>query len=284
MSDAQIEYWNGPAAQRWVSYQLELDRALAPFGTAALERAAVQAGQHVLDVGCGCGATSLALAQNVTRTGAVLGLDISSGMLARAREHAAGLPQLRFHEGDAASFVSTPEAGAFDVVFSRFGVMFFADPTAAFAHLRTQLRAKGRCVFVCWRALADNPWTQIALEVVQSLVPDPAPAAAAGAPGPFAFAERARLEQVLPRAGFARTSIERFDAPVALSTGDSPEDDAAAVDFAQQAGPAARLLVGASPALVAEARRAIAKRLEPHRTPRGIVLTGSTWLVEAHVT
>jgi len=284
MTDEQIEYWNGPAAQRWVTHELELDRALAPFSAAALERAALQPGQHVLDVGCGCGATSLAIAEQVTRAGTVLGLDVSTSMLSRARERAVGVPQLSFALGDAARFVSTPERGAFDVIFSRFGVMFFTEPLAAFAHLRGQLRAAGRFVFVCWRALADNPWTRLPLEIVQSLIPDAAPAAPVGAPGPFAFAERARLEHLLSSAGFGRMSIERVDAPVALSTGDSPADFAAAVDFAQFAGPAARLLVGASPALVAEVRSALSKGLERYRTPQGTLLTGSTWLVEAYAT
>ncbi|HMJ11651.1 MAG TPA: methyltransferase domain-containing protein, partial [Polyangiaceae bacterium] len=143
MSDAarqqQLEHWNGPGGRRWVNEQERLDRVLAPLGELAIDQAAPRAGERVVDVGCGCGASTLALGERVGDGGAVLGVDISAPMLARARERAAaqGLRWVSFTEGDATTH---PFGGDAHLVFSRFGSMFFADPVAAFANLRRALR------------------------------------------------------------------------------------------------------------------------------------------------
>jgi SAM-dependent methyltransferase len=274
MNEEQIKYWNGPSGRRWTDHQEALDSTLREFGAAVLKRAAARPGERVLDVGCGCGDSVLALSDQVGPSGSVTGVDVSAMMLARAHERSAARSNVRLIEHDAATFESP---GAFDLIFSRFGVMFFEDPQAAFTQLRTTLRPGGRMVFVCWRNYADNPWVSEPADAVRALVPDPPPMPAPGAPGPFAFAEPARLEALLRGAGFDELSLERFDATVALSSGDVDE----AVRFVTSAGPAAMLLLGADEATVQKARDALAAKLAPHRTERGLALAASAWLVTA---
>lgn len=277
MTDTQIEYWSGPAAQRWVTYQRALDRALSGFGRAALARAAAAPGEHALDVGCGCGDSSLALAEQVAPDGRVTGVDVSAPMLERARQRAAEAPRLQFLLADAASFVPEPPR-RFDLVFSRFGVMFFAHPERAFAHLRSLLADAGRLAFVCWRALDDNPWAKLPIDTIQRALPELAPHAIEDGPGPFAFADRSKLEALLGGAGFQQVAIDRFDTDVVLGTATLDE----AVEFAVQGGPAARLLAGLPSEALARARHAMSEALAPCRSERGYTLPGSTWLVTAH--
>ncbi|HYZ33803.1 MAG TPA: methyltransferase domain-containing protein, partial [Crenalkalicoccus sp.] len=149
-------YWNGPAGRSWVAGQERMDATFAPLTEVALALAAPRPGERVLDIGCGCGGTLLALADRVGSAGEVLGLDVSAPMLARAAERAAGLPQVRTALGDAAAHPLPP--AHFDLGFSRFGVMFFRGPVGAFRHIRAALRPGGRLVFICWRALAENDW------------------------------------------------------------------------------------------------------------------------------
>jgi SAM-dependent methyltransferase len=276
MTDEQIAYWNGPSAARWSEHQEALDRALAEFGRAALQLAAASSGEQVLDVGCGCGDSTLALSESVGKNGSVIGVDVSTTMLARARTRGAGRSNLQFIEADAASF--TPSS-ARDLIFSRFGIMFFTEPARALAHLHTLLRANGRIVFVCWRAFEENSWARTSVEVLQRVEPSLSPPAFDAGPGPYAFADADKVQRLLADAHFARIQIERFDADVVLST--SSVDESQAVDFAVQAGPAARMLVNASSDLLARVNEEMARVLAQHRGPAGYTLPGSSWLVSA---
>jgi SAM-dependent methyltransferase len=162
----QIAEWNGALGQRWVAMQREIDRIVVPFGDAALKIAAPQPGERVIDIGCGCGDTSLDIARIVGRAGAVLGIDVSTPMLevARSRAALADCANVVFREGDASEAVLPANT---DLLFSRFGVMFFSQPTQALNHLRGSLRAGGRCVFVCWRAPRDNAWAMVPLSAAR---------------------------------------------------------------------------------------------------------------------
>ena len=198
---AQIAEWNGEQGQRWVQLQQQMDRMIEPFGDAALQAAAPRPGERVLDIGCGCGSTTLALARAVGSSGQVLGVDVSQPMLAAAQRLAAAAPELslRFVEADAAT-AALPHGQ--DLLFSRFGLMFFDQPAAALRHLRRALRPGGRCAFVCWRAPRDNPWAMAPLMAARKALGITPPPADPHAPGPFALADEQRLHGLLSEAGF----------------------------------------------------------------------------------
>ena len=275
----QIEYWDSAGGAKWVANQEELDARIEPLGLLALDCAAPAAGERALDVGCGCGATSLELAVRVGANGRVLGVDLSALMLERARRRAAsrGLSQLRFEQADAQT--RDFGAGSFEVVVSRFGVMFFSDPVAAFANLRRSLAPGGRLAFVCWRELADNPWAALPFRAVaEALAAPPPPALEPGAPGPFALADSARVDSILDRAGFAERSIEARKGELDLARGGGLE---AAAEFGLEMGPAGRLLLDAGAAERARARDALHSALRPHLAGDRVPLRASVWLVSA---
>jgi SAM-dependent methyltransferase len=186
----QLAFWNGPAVTCWITKQEQMDAALAPVADAAIALAAVQSGERVLDIGCGSGATSIRLARLVGPTGHVTGLDVSKPMIELARKRSVGIANLDWLLADAAAQDFPPRSA--DLLFSRFGVMFFGEPVTAFANLRRALRPGGRLVFACWRPLNENPWTLLPLQVVQSLVP-PMPRPGPNDPGPFAFDDPERV-------------------------------------------------------------------------------------------
>ena len=271
----QIEYWNEQAGPTWIAENARLDAMLAPLGRAALERARPRAGERVLDVGCGVGQTTLQLAALVGPTGSVLGVDISAPMLARARERAAAekLANVRFEVADAQTHSLTP--GSVDLVFSRFGVMFFADPEAAFANIGRALRPGGRLAFVCWQALAQNRWMLDSIAAIARFVP-PSPPPAPDAPGPFAFADSARVRGILERAGFRAVKHEAVTGE--LSLGRTLDE---ALGFATEIGPAASALREASESQRAEAIAALRQALETKLTPNGVLAAYATWIVTA---
>jgi SAM-dependent methyltransferase len=272
----QIAEWNGALGQRWVAMQQEIDRFVVPFGDAALKAAAPQPGERVIDIGCGCGDTSIEIARMVGAAGAVLGIDVSQPMLAVARSRGAlaNYAHLAFRDGDA-SEAELP--GNTDLLFSRFGVMFFSHPSPAFSHMRKSLRAGGRCVFVCWRTPRDNPWAMTPLSAARTAMSvTPAPADP-NAPGPFAFADEERLRAILSGAGFRAIDLRRFDVPIPI--GATPR---AAAENAVQIGPVSRLVreVGAEhlPVIL----EAVERTLAPLAAPDGHVsLNGSAWIISA---
>jgi SAM-dependent methyltransferase len=186
----------------------------------------------VIDVGCGCGATTIDFGARVAPGGEVLGLDISAPMLERARERAPARLPLRFALGDAASHELTP--GWADLVVSRFGVMFFADPGRAFANLRQGLRPGGRLAFACWHAAKLNPWMTVPSREASKHAP-PLPEVGPEDPGPFSFADEKRVRRVLREAGYEDIALKQheFDLDIALGRG---LDTAVVIALAQRAG------------------------------------------------
>ncbi|MDE1949283.1 MAG: methyltransferase domain-containing protein, partial [Burkholderiales bacterium] len=249
---------------------------VAVFGAAALERAAVGAGERVIDVGCGGGETTRELARRVGAAGRVLGLDVSRPLLDLARARAAGsaAAPIEFSEADAAQ-AELP--AAVDLVFSRFGIMFFDQPAPALGHLRRALRPGGRLVFVCWRAPRDNPWAMAPLVAARKHVDLRPPKADPNAPGPFAFADPDRLRALLEEAGYASISIERCDAPVRIGA-----DTRAAAENAARIGPAAQFIRECRPEDRPALMAAIEQALAPLAAADGsISLAGSSWIVSA---
>ena len=272
----QIEYWNSKVGDTWARMQARLDRAFTPVTAALLTIAAPQPGEDVLDVGCGTGETTLALVGAVGDDGAVMGVDISEALLARARERADELVcDVEFHNVDAATFDTEP---GFDLVVSRFGVMFFDDPVAAFANLHRLTAPGGRLVFACWQPPSENLWATLPMQALASLLPEPPPADP-HAPGPFAFADPARVEAILAAAGWQNVAFD--DLPFAMVVGEGDDPVASAVQFNLRIGPAARLVREAGPDVEAAAPAVLAAALAPYRADDMVALPGAVWLVSA---
>lgn len=274
-NEDQIAYWNGKAGEKWAQEQAVLDRVMEPFAARLLQEARITAGMRVLDVGCGCGTPTLRASSLVGPTGSVVGVDISAPMIEKARAQSSGRANVQFVLADA----STEKLDAsFDVVMSRFGVMFFADPVAAFANLRSAMEPGGALTFVCWRAMAENPWASVPREITLGFVPPPEPSKP-GAPGPFAFADRARIESILKSAGFGSIDITAFDADVVIS--ETGIEDA--VEFSTRLGPAGALLREAPDDVVRAARAALPAALAPFldASKKRVAMPAATWIVHA---
>jgi SAM-dependent methyltransferase len=272
----QIADWNGAMGRLWAEHQSQIDTVVVPFGVAALATAAPEAGERAIDVGCGCGDTTIEIARIVGERGNVLGVDVSQPMLevARLRASRAGRTNLEFREADASS---TPLPVGMDLLFSRFGVMFFAEPAAAFSHLRASLRAGGRCVFVCWRTPRDNAWAMAPLAAARAAMAVTPPPADPNAPGPFAFADEERVRALLAGAGFADIEFRRFDQMLAL--GETPQD---ATEYAMRIGPTSRFAREMGDAHLPTIRKAVEQAFEQLADTDGRVnLVGSTWIVSA---
>ncbi len=272
---AEIAYWNGSAGERWVSRQESQDSLLAPAAQVLLARAAARCGEFVLDVGCGWGALSVELARRVAPGGRVLGVDVSEPMLSRARElRPSGLP-LDFVRADAAAHPFEP--GAADLLFSRFGVMFFGDPVRAFANMRRGLRRGARVVFACWREPRENPWLMLPLQEAYRHVPR-LPEVGPEDPGAFSFASESRVRGILEHAGFDAIGLEAVALSLDLATGRGLEN---AVGTAVGIGPTSRALEGQPDALRSAATAAIREELARHLSGDRVPLPGSIWIVTA---
>jgi ubiquinone/menaquinone biosynthesis C-methylase UbiE len=271
----QIAYWNGPGGQHWTDRQQTQDILLAPVSDILIDRAKAKAGERIVDVGCGCGATTIAFAQKVGPAGHVFGIDISAPMLARARQIApAGIP-VDFALADATvyPFVS----GSFDLVVSRFGVMFFAKPAISFANMRTALRPSGRLTFACWREPRDNPWLMAPLQAVYKHVPK-LPQLGPEDPGPFSFASEQRVIRILSQAGFSGIEMEPCNLSLDVAVGRGLD---AAVETALEIGPASRALEGQPPEMRAAAANSIREALAPFASGNAVPLAASIWIVTA---
>jgi SAM-dependent methyltransferase len=265
----QIEYWNERAGETWAELQDRLDALLAPLSAAGLAAARVRPGERVLDVGCGCGDTTIALS---TVGASVLGVDVSAPMLARARSRDASI---EYQQADAAT---TDFARAFDLVFSRFGVMFFDDPTAAFKNLYNALKPGGRLLFVCWQPPAVNPWMATAGRAIAPYLPPSDEAPNPRAPGPFAFADARYVEQILQDAGFSEIQINAHEESLKVA-----DTLAEAVQFQTRVGPAARVMAELEGDQRAQALAAVEEALRPFDAEDGLHLDSAVWLVSAKV-
>ncbi len=270
----QIAYWNGPGGAAWVAQQAHTDAMLAPVAAALIAHAAPQPGERVLDIGCGCGATSLALAERIG-DGHVTGLDVSAPMLAVAAGRGSDPARLTWLCADAAAH-AFPKAG-FDLLTSRFGVMFFGDPTAAFANLRRAVRPGGRLAFACWRSPAENPWMAVPLAAAAPHLPE-SPPTDPTAPGPFAFADPARVTRILTAAGWSAPRLTPVDLLLDLAAGGGLDS---AVAQMKQIGAAARALREQPPEVVQAALDAVRAALRPHVDGAAVRLRGGIWLVSA---
>jgi SAM-dependent methyltransferase len=262
----------------WVAFQEQSDAQLAPLGRTAMARLDLGAGGRVVDVGCGCGDTLIELASRVGPDGHVLGVDISEPMLARARERAAALPQVAVCLADAQTYPFAPASA--DAVYSRFGVMFFDDPRAAFANLRAALRPNGQLAFVCWQERSRNAWADVPLRAVLAQLPEAPPPAVLqpGAPGPFAFADPAWVRGLLSGAGFRAVAIEPVETTVHVGAATTLAEGLA---YCRNIGPASRAMAEAAPARRPQLEAALEEALGPFVSARGLWMDAAAFIVTA---
>ncbi len=271
-NETQIGLWNDAMGKTWAMLHERLDRQLDPIGRAAMAKAGFKAGDNVLDVGCGCGETTLEIAGKIA-PGRITGLDASAMLLDIARKAAAdkGIGNVSFEQGDGQVW-QAPEP--VDVLFSRFGVMFFEDPLAAFTNLRRSLKSGGRLAFACWRQPKENLWLALPMQSTAHLLP-PLPPSDPTAPGPFAFADKDRLAGILTGAGFAELAIDPLD----LTTGgDTLEDSVFIALRVGQLGGALRE-IGASDELKRKVEATLREALAPHVQNGVVKLPAAAWIV-----
>jgi SAM-dependent methyltransferase len=270
----QAEEWDGREGDHWVQHADRYDAMSQRITPHLMEAAAVDTADHVLDVGCGCGLTSRTAARAAS-AGSVVGMDLSAAMLqvAERRARAEGLANVRFEQGDVQVRAFSP--AEFDLTISKFGVMFFEDPVAAFANIASALRRGGRLVFTCWQDLARNDWVMVPAGGALSHVPFP-DLGPEGAPGPFSLADPDHTRRVLTEAGFERIDINEIAEQMLL--GDNAVD---ATVFLQGTGMARLLFEGVDSGTERKAIDAVRDALEAHEQPEGIWLGSAAWLVAA---
>lgn len=269
--------WTEDAGPAWVAERQRLDERLLPLTRVLVDALELEAGEHVLDVGCGVGGSSLELARAVGSGGHVLAVDISASMLdaARTRPAEESASPITWLEADAQTHAFEP--GAFDAVASRFGVMFFDDPIRAFANLRLALRDGGRFVFLCWQEPRANPWFFAGVDELRDLLDFPE-APTPNSPGPFGLADANRTHALLDGAGFSAVEIDAVsvEMPFSGTVGDM-------VEHMLTIGPVGEAIreVEDQGGAADEARARLVEVVESMAADQGLANTGAAWLVRA---
>ena len=273
----EAERWAGEMGEKWNANLDRFEGMIAPLGEALIEAANFKPGEKVLDVGCGGGVTSLEIARRVGPDGSVTGLDISSVLMrtATARAAAEGLKNTRFVTGDAGS-TDIGDSG-FDCLFSRFGIMFFIDPYAAFAHMHGFVKPGGRMMVSCWGPQPENPWIVNVMGVVSKYVEMPRPDPKT--PGPFAFADKAYFGDILAKAGFKDVSFTPWRGDQAL--GGPGSNAKSATQFLTETLFVGDMLKDLPDARKQEALVDLEALLKKHEKDGSVRMGGMSWLVGA---
>ncbi len=270
----QREYWNSKVGEEWARQADRTDKMFGALTQAGFDALNLQPGERVLDIGCGAGETTLTAARRVGPNGHVVGVDISRPLLDlgrnRAKEYGFAVD---FLERDAG--IAEVPGAPFDAAFSRFGVMFFETPSAAFTQIRKNLKPGGRMSFICWRPFAENFWSQAPLAALTPMLPAPLPPPEENVPGPFGLADPSKTEAILETAGWRDISITPWDGP--LHIGDDAED---ATAYILKIGPSARAIAEHGLDQKA-AKQLIIKRLQEAQEPNGVWLPAACWIVSA---
>jgi SAM-dependent methyltransferase len=277
VNQTQRDYWETDGPRQYQQFGDTNEALIGPFGQAMLDAAQLRPGERVLDVGCGFGTSTLEAAERVAPSGRVVGVDISAAMLQPARQRiaSAGVDNIELLNADAQAY--NFEAASFDVVISRFGMMFFEDPQAAFANLARALRAGGRLVFVCPQDPLKSQWVVVAFGAAVAALGRAPDLGAPGAPGPFAFADGDRLTQLLTDSGFRAPRLETLTRSFRI--GRTISD---AVDFVLSLPESERLFTGAPQETVDAAATALCAGFAPYAGQQGVMMDATAWLVTAH--
>lgn len=271
--DEQAKLWNGPAGRAWVDEQELLDQIFTPFQHRLMEAVSARGPHDVLDVGCGTGSTTLAIARVLGASGRCAGIDISQPMIAAAR--ARGEREEAHASFICASAQTYPfERGSFDMIVSRFGVMFFDDPVAAFANLRHAARKDGRLHFIAWRSAAENPFMTTAERAAAPLLSN-LPPRRPDAPGQFAFGDSDRVRSILEASGWSGITIRSTDVDCSL-----PETDL--VPYLNRLGPVGMALQEADEETRAEVIARVRPAFDSYVHGSDVRFTAACWTVDAH--
>jgi len=270
--DEQEALWNGTAGQAWVAMQAVIDRAFEPFEYLLAEAVPAASNTRMLDIGCGTGGTTLAVARRIGAAGHCTGVDISGPMITAARTRAqCENVDASFIQADAGSHAFAPQS--FDTLISRFGVMFFGDPVAAFANLHRAARPGARFRFLAWRDASENPFMTAAERAAAPLLPA-LPARKPGAPGQFAFADRHRIFSILQQSGWMDIDIRPID--VACSF---PEEEL--VSYLTYMGPVGGVLQQADSQTRAQVLATVRPAFDPYLRGKEVVFTAACWMADA---
>lgn len=274
MTAEQSAFWNGPGGENWLAGAGWRERSWEPLTRLLMEAAAARTAERIIDVGCGAGTTTVDLAQAVGSGGHVLGIDISDTLIRAGRSQCAGNCELVVGDAATHSFLLQ----AYDMVFSRFGVMFFGDPLAAFRNFHRALKRGGRLVFICWRPARENQSSFVLGQAAAPFLPLPVlPRPGPDEPGLYSFGDRARVERILQESGFDRPEFQPVDRPQWMAA--TAEEVLASL---MRFGPYARAFSTADPVSVENAKAAVRVALEPFQRPDGVFFPAACWLVRAH--
>ena len=272
----QRQFWSGAGGDVWVNKQREMDIMLNPLGDRVIERLDLKSDAKIIDIGCGCGATTLEIAKKITQ-GEILGVDISEPMLDKATETAKemSLSNISFEVKDVQ--VDVMPQNYFDVAFSRFGVMFFEDPFEAFKNIHSSLKEDGLLSFVCWQNASLNPWQSLSIQVIKEFLDLPAPAPKS--PGPFAFEDKTYLEDILRESGFKGLEISDNQEDIVMFSGKSIRE--ACEDYLTINPVVTEMLKNSKPELTEEILEALVIKFSNFHQNDGLLFPSATWIVTA---
>ena len=272
MKDEQAALWNGVAGRAWVDAQQALDRLFTPFEDLLVTAVTAASARAVLDVGCGTGATTLAVARRFHGIGRCVGVDISAPMLelARVRAEAEHLPA-QFIHADAERYAFEP--AVFDAVISRFGVMFFERPVDAFANVRHAAQPDATLCLIAWRSAADNPFMTTAERAAAPLLPN-LPPRKPDAPGQFAFADRDRVQTILQNSGWREIDLRPIDVDCTMPWTDLEQ-------YVTRLGPLGLVLQDADETTRARIVETVLSAFDPYVHGHDVRFTAACWMIGA---
>tara|TARA_B100001013_G_C24579113_1_gene429817 strand:- start:208 stop:1059 length:852 start_codon:yes stop_codon:yes gene_type:complete len=271
------DFWSGKGGDIWVERQETMDEMLFPFGEEVLNKLELGQNLHVLDIGCGCGTTTLDIAKRIKR-GKVTGIDISQPMLQKAKKSAKDkfLSNTSFLRLDVQS--DDIGEGVYTTAFSRFGVMFFEDPVAAFTNINKSLVTNAQLSFVCWQSPSLNPWQSLFIQEVRKLINLPSPPPRS--PGPFAFSESSYINSILEESNFVEVEIESFETDVKMFSGSSLSD--AVKDYLSINPVVSEMLKDSPDDLKDQVVNAVIEVFTPYYSESGLIFPSASWIVNAN--
>ena len=276
INSKQKQFWSGAGGDVWVNKQSEMDIMLNPLGAKAIDKLDLNQETKILDIGCGCGATTLEIAKKIN-DGTITGVDISEPMLKRASQNAAALElsNINFQVLDVQ--VDEMPSNDFDIAFSRFGVMFFENPFEAFSNIYKSLKQDGQLSFVCWQNPALNPWQSLSIQVIKQFLDLPAPPPKS--PGPFAFEDKTYVQEILEKSNFKDIKIDDNQEDIIMFSGKSIQE--ACEDYLTINPVVTEMLKNSEEKLKEEVLAALIDQFSHFHNGDGLLFPSATWIVTA---